>query len=85
MRNIALPDELCERAEAQVPPGGSVEEEIVAWLKEAVASKEATAEFFRARRTGRTREQAAASGRELLLRLAERQREAQAGESAGEV
>jgi len=76
MRSIALPDDLYERAAAQVPPGRSVDDEIREWLEDAVAAREATAEFFRQRRTGRTREEAAASGREILLRLAERQRQA---------
>lgn len=78
MRSITVPDDLYERVVAQVPNGQSVDEEIVAWLREAVAAKESTAEFFRARQTGRTREEEAASGRELLLRLAERQRQMQA-------
>ncbi len=73
-----------EGAAAQVPAGRSVEDEIVSWLGEAVASREAAAQFFRARRTGRTREEAGASGRELLLRLAERRREAEAEGAAGQ-
>lgn len=75
MRSVALPEELYERVAAQVPPGRSVDDEIREWLDEAVTSREATAEFFRTRKTGRTREEAAASGRELLVRLAERQRQ----------
>jgi hypothetical protein len=78
MKTIQLPEELYRRAAAQVEPGRSVEEQIIAWLTEAVIQQEATAQFFRARRTGRPREEAAASGRALLLQLAERQQEAQA-------
>jgi hypothetical protein len=84
MKTIQLPDELYKRAAAQVEPGRSVEEQIIAWLTEAVLQQEATAQFFRARRTGRPREEAAASGQALLLQLAERQREAQAEESVRE-